>query len=229
VSDERAVGEASVVYLPHPGASEAIARRIPEVKLIAVLRNPADRAYSAFLFGLLHGLEPLHDFDEALRAEPQRIADDWFYAWRYRDLGFYHRHLMRYFDRFDPSRIRVYLYEDLQRDPLRMLTDIFRFLGVDDGFRPQVVIRHNQSGRPRSVRLQRLLTRPHPVKEAAKSVIPEEWGHRLIARLSHRNLQRPPLRPESRARLIEGYYEDIRRLEGLIGRDLSHWLRDQVA
>lgn len=225
VSDERAVGEASVLYLLHPAAPEAIARRIPDVRLIAVLRDPVDRAYSAFLFHQREGFEPLTDFDEALRAEPRRIAAGWYYTWHYRDQGFYHRNLRRYFERFDRSQIRVYLYEDLDRDPEGTLADIFRFLGVDDGFRATLATRHNPSGRPRSVRLQRLLTRPHPVKEVAKSLIPEEWGHRLIARLQSPNLVRPPLSAETRARLIEGYREDIRRLEDLIGRDLSHWLR----
>jgi hypothetical protein len=226
VDGERAIGEASVLYMPHPNACEAIARQIPDAKLIAVLRDPAERAYSGFQFHLREGLEPVADFDEALRAEPQRIADGWYYTWHYRDQGFYHRKLLPYFERFDPSRIRVYLYEDLQRDPHRMLADIFRFLGVDDGFRPQLATRHNQSGRPRSVRLQRLLTRPHPAKEAAKSVVPEQWGHRLISRVQAGNLSRAPLRPETRADLIECYREDIGRLEELIDRDLSHWLRD---
>jgi Sulfotransferase family len=225
VSDERAVGEASVLYQYDAAAPEAIERYVPDAKLIAVLRNPVERAYSAFLVKLRTGYEPLSEFDEALNAEPERIADGWSYTWHYREQGFYHRNLTRYFERFDSDQIRVYLYEDLERDPHRMLTDIFRFLGVDAGFRPNLSIRHNRSGVPRSARLHRLLTRSHPVKEAAKSVIPEEWGHRVISRLSRGNLRRPPLRPEIRARLIEGYYEDIRRLEGLIGRDLSHWLR----
>jgi hypothetical protein len=225
VGDEQAIGEASVLYLHDPTASEAIARQIPDAKLIAVLRNPAERAYSAFLFQLREGYEPLADFEEALSAEPERIADGWYYAWHYRDQGFYHRNLMRYFERFDPSRVRVYLHEELDQDPQGMLTDVFRFLGVDDGFRPEVATRHNQSGRPRSVRLQRLLTRPHPVKEAAKSLMPERWGHRLISRLQSGNLLRPSLRSQTRASLIEGYYEDVRRLQSLIGRDLSHWLR----
>jgi hypothetical protein len=225
VSDERAIGEASVLYLHHPAAPEAIARHIPGVKLIAVLRNPVDRAYSGFLIKLRDGYEPLTDFEQALRVEPQRIAEGWYYTWHYRDQGFYHRNLLRYFERFDPSQVRVYLHEDFERDPHGMLTDIFRFLGVDDGFRPDLRTRHNASGRPRSPRLQRLLTRAHPVKEAAKSVIPEEWGHRVIARLQTGNLERPPLPSETRAHLVEGYRDDIRQLEGLIGRDLSHWLR----
>jgi hypothetical protein len=63
------------------------------------------------------------------------------------------------------------------------------------------------------------------VKEAAKSVIPEDWGHRVIARLQRPNLMRPAMRPDTRADLLEAYRDDIGRLEELIDRDLSYWLR----
>jgi hypothetical protein len=224
VRDELAVGEASVIYIHHPAAAESIARNVPEAKIIAVLRDPIDRAQSAFLYHLRDGYEPLAEFDDALAAEPERIAAGWYYGWHYRDQGFYHRNLARYFERFDPSRIRVYLHEDLDGNPHGVLSDIFGFLGVDEGFRPDVSTRHNPSGRPRSHRAQRLLTRRHPLKEAVKSVIPEQWGHRLIAAVQPANLMRPPVKAETRARLVEGYADDIRQLESLIGRDLSHWL-----
>ncbi len=224
VQDELAVGEASVLYLHHDRAAAAIAKYVPDVKLIAVLRHPAERAYSGFLYRTRDGREPLRNFEDALREEPRRIADGWYYGWHDRDQGFYHRNLLRYFERFDPSRIRVYLYEDFDRNPLTVLSDVFSFLGVDPGFQPDVRVRHNPSGRARSPGLQRLLTTRHPLKEALKALVPEQWGHRLIARLQPANLERPPLRPETRARLVEGYREDIRQLERLIGRDLSHWL-----
>ena len=224
VNGESAVGEASVLYLEHPEAPDRIARRIPHARLIAVLRNPADKAYSSYLFNCRQGYEQL-EFEDALRAEPERIADGWYWSWRYRTRGFYDRSLRPYFERFDRSQIRVHLYEDFTRDPRGLLADLFGFLGVDYGFQPNMKVRHNVSGRPKRPRLQRLLTRPHPVKEAAKSVISEDWGHRVIARLQRPNLVRPPLRPETRVDLIDSYREDIGRLEELIGRDLSHWLR----
>lgn len=221
----RAVGEASVLYLPHPRAAAAIAGRIPDARLIVVLRNPAERAYSAFLYRTRDGYEPLRTFEAALADEPRRIAAGWYYGWHYRDQGFYHRHLRRYFERFDRARIRVHLHEDLVRDPLGVVRDLFAFLGVDPDFRPDVSVRHNPSGRPRNARIQRWLTRRHPLKEAIKRVVPEQWGHRVIARVQRVNLERPPLRPDTRAALTDGYREDVRQLEALLGRDLSHWLQ----
>ncbi len=220
-----AAGEASVLYLQHPAAAASIARHLPAVKLIAVLRHPAERAFSAFLHRNRDGVEPLESFDEALDAEPRRIADRWYYWWHYRDHGYYHRNLARYYQLFDRSQIRVYLYEDLDRDPASVMRDVFSFLGVDDAFRPDVSVRHNPSGFPRSFRLQRWLSGRHPLKDALKSLIPEQWGHKIISWMQPKNLVRPTLPPETRARLVEGYREDIRRLQDLIDRDLSSWLR----
>jgi hypothetical protein len=225
VRDEIAVGEASTLYLSHEVAPAAIARHIPHAKLIAVLRDPAERAHSAFQHLTRDGYEPEADFEEALRDEPRRIAAGWYHFWFYRDRGFYHRDLSRYYQFFDPSQIRVYLYDDLERDPIAMVQDIFSFLGVDAGFRPDVGARHNRSGRTRSRALQRFLVRRHPLKEAAKSLVPAQVGHRLISWIQPSNLTRPTLSPPTRASLIAGYREDIRLLEGLIGRDLSAWHR----
>jgi hypothetical protein len=218
-----AVGEASVIYLPHAGTAETIARYVPDAKIITLLRDPADRARSAFLYQRRDGHEPCPTFEEAVAAEPARIAAGWNYRWHYRDQGFYHRNLEPYYEHFDASRIRVYLTEDLAGDPQAVLTDAFCFLGVDDAFRADIRRRLNISGIPRSRRAQRLLTQPHPAKEAIKKVVPEEWGHRLIARVLPANLERPAMRPETRAELVAGYEDDTARLERLIGRDLSHW------
>ena len=219
-----AIGEASTIYLNHERAPGAIARSVPDARIVAVLRHPAERAFSAFQFELRDGREPLPAFEDALDAEAQRVKDGWYMGSEYKGNGFYARSLNRYFDRFDPARIRVYLYEDLVEKPLWLLNDLFSFLGVDPHFTPDVSIRHNVSGRARSAGLQRWLTGRQPFKEALKKAIPEQWGHRIISWGQSRNVVRSRLNPETRLRLIREYRDDIRSLQTLIGRDLSHWL-----
>jgi hypothetical protein len=225
VTDETAVGEASAGYLHSPEAPGHIRRHAPGAKLIAVLRDPAERAYSSFLHMTRDGREPLDDFEHALEVEEARIRDNWAPIWHYKRAGFYRPQLERYFEAFGRGRIRVYLYEDLREDPLGMLRDVFSFLGVDDDFRPNVSLRHNVSGVPRSRALHGLLGRSHPLKSAVKPFVPEVARLRLVTSLRNHNLSRPsPLSPRIRGRLIENYREDILRLETLIGRDLSGWL-----
>jgi hypothetical protein len=225
VSNEMAVGEASAGYLHSPKALERIRRYAPDAKLIAVLRDPAERAYSSFLHMVRDGREPLGDFERALQAEETRIRDNWGPIWHYKQKGFYYGQLKRYFEAFGRDQVKVYLYEDLKGDPLGMLQDTFRYLAVDDAFVPDMSLRHNISGVPKNRALHSFLRRPHPVKSAAKLFVPEGVRVRLVTSLRNRNLSRPPrLSPEVRGRLVGEYREDILRLEELIQRDLSGWL-----
>jgi hypothetical protein len=225
-SDEKALGEASPIYLYSEKAVQRIKHHVPEAKLIAVLRDPAERAYSSFLHKTRDGREPLADFGEALEAEDGRIRDRWAPGWHYGRRGFYHEQLSRYYKAFDPSQIRVYLYEDLSADPAEVLKDVCQFLDVDPGFVPDTSLRHNVSGIPKNRRLHSLLRGQNPVKTVLKPVIPERLRRRVMTNLQNRNLTRAPgMPPEVRRGLVDRYREDVLKLQGLIGRDLSAWLR----
>jgi len=225
VGDEKAVGEVSPLYLYDGAAPNRIKRYVPGAKLIAVLRHPAERAYSAFLYLTRDGREPLRDFAAALRAEDARIRGNWEWIWHYRSLGLYHAQLGRYLGLFPRDQLRVYLYEDLQADPLGLLRDVFRFLGVDESFTPDTSVRHNPSGVPRSKTLLRLLNRPNVVTDVLRPIVPVRLRRRLRAHVEARILAAPPpLDGEVRRELVRGYSNDVRKLERLIDRDLSAWL-----
>jgi hypothetical protein len=225
VCGEKAIGEASLVYQYSQQAPERIKHHIPEARLITILRNPTERAYSAFSYLRLEDREPISDFSRALQAEEARILDNWKWVYHYKSLGFYHDQLKRYFDMFDRDQIKVYLYDDLRADIPSVMKSMFRFLEVDDGYTPDTSLRHNISGVPRSGPLSSLIDGPNPIKTTLKPFIPEELRWRIVARLKKGNLVEPPtLDPLVRGGLIEAYQEDIRKLEDLIGRDLSAWL-----
>lgn len=226
VAGEKAVGEVSPLYLYDGGAPNRIKRYVPGAKLIAVLRHPAERAYSAFLYLSRDGREPLRDFAAALRAEDARIRGNWEWIWHYRTMGLYHAQLGRYFDAFARDQIRVYLYEDLQSDPVALLQDVFGFLAVDASFTPDMSARHNPSGIPRSTMLLRLMNRPNAVRNVLRPIVPPRLRRLLRAHVEARVLAPPPpLDGEIRRELIRAYSDDVRKLEHLIGRDLSRWLQ----
>jgi hypothetical protein len=226
-SNEKAIGEGSTLYLYLPWASGRIRHYIPHANLIAILRHPVERAYSGFLHAIRDGVEPLTDFAQALREEQRRIASKWLPFFYYKHRGFYYAQLKRYFDLFDPSQIRVCLYEDFDSDPVGVLQDIFQFLGVEKTFIPDTSIRHNVSRTvriPRSKKLHALLTTPNAIKVAFRLLIPGKRRQLIRNNLMNWNLVKPPLLPEVRNRLIGEYREDILRLQDLIQRDLSKWL-----
>jgi len=221
----KAVGEASANYLYSEHAAERIRHHAPDARLIAVLRNPVERAYSSFLYLIRDRREPLRDFGQALAEEPQRVADRWEHIWHYAGMGFYHRQLRRYYQFFDAARIRVFLNEDMKRDAPALLREVFGFLEVDDGFVPDTSITYNEGGVPRRKWLNAFLTRPSALKHLLRPLLPAS-AMKLYTNLKHANLDKPPLDPEVRACLISLYREDILRLQELIGRDLSTWLAE---
>jgi hypothetical protein len=222
VSYEMAIGEASTSYLYSARALERIQHHVPEAKLIAILRNPAERAHSNYLHCVRTGREPLDGFEQALQAEKTRIRNNWGPIWHYKQKGFYYDQLKRYFDVFGPKQIRVYLYEDLREDPLVMLRNIFRFLGVDEGFDADVSAKHNISGVPKNEGLITLTRRLNTITPAIRRCLPSGLRRYIKTQIL---VSAPRLSPEVRGRLVEEYREDIVRLEELIQRDLSGWLR----
>jgi hypothetical protein len=231
-SNETAIGEASANYLYIPRARDRIGHYVPEAKLIAVLRNPVERAYSSFLHMTRDGREPLGEFAQALQAEQERIQNNWGPIWHYKRAGFYYAQLRRYYEAFDREQIKVYLYEDLRDNPIGMQKGIYRFLGVDDTFVPDVSARYNVSGVPKNKQVHAIYTiliKPHPLKSVLKPLFPSGLRRRLVAStvnaIRNRNLAKPPFPTEVRRQLIRTYREDILRLQELIQRDLSEWFQ----
>lgn len=228
-TSETAIGEASTLYLYSPRAVERIRHYVPAMKLIAILRNPVERAYSHFFANVMRGREPLTDFAEALRAEEERNLSNWGPRCHYKQRSFYYAQLRRYLDVFDESQLKAYLYDDLVADPVGLVRSVFGFLGVDPTFAADVSLRHNKSGLPKSTRLHRFLTRRNPVKSAFGRLLPNmrkraSMRHTISTRLIGTNLAKPPIPPEVSRQLIDTFREDVLKVQDLIGRDLSAWL-----
>ena len=219
----RALGEVTPYYLVSPRAAPSLKTHVEGVRLVALLRHPVERAYSHYLMLVRDGHEPL-SFEEALAAEPARTAANWYWG-RYREHGYYHRHLRRYFDLFPREHIRVYLYDDFRRDPLGLLRDLFEFLGVDSNVAIDTSARHNVSGVLRNPVWRLLWSRSNSIRALIRPLLPRALRRRVAAFFETRPMLKPPMSDETRRELLAGYRDDILKLQDLIGRDLSAWLR----
>lgn len=225
VSGETAIGEASPLYIYAPLAAEKIRQTLPDVKIVAILRNPVDRAYSHFLHWVQRGLEPLSaDFLKAWNEEDRRIAENWSPNYHYKHRGFYYHQLQRYYDRFDPDSIRVYLFEELQQDPIALVRDLFAYLEVDRDFRPQTDQKYNESQVPKNSQVNQFVERPNLAKTILKPFVPPAWRDRLKKTIKQTNSSKPKLDSGIRSQLTQVYREDILKLQDLIQRDLSSWI-----
>lgn len=228
----RVRGEASTAYLTDPASAEWIAREAPDARILILLRNPADRAYSLYNWMAQEGYEWLPTFDRALEEEPRRAASDrfreanpqYFYNYLYLRSGRYADQVERYLRHFSERRVHVALFEEFVDRPRAVYSEILEFLRVPVPDRiPEARVR-NSSRRPYSPRLQRVLrrltrwlrrVRPGRADTKASRDFLLEWG------LTNRRPR--PLPPARRERLVEAYRRDIRRLEELLGRDLGVW------
>lgn len=233
VREETAIGEASTLYLYSERALRAIAAELPDVRVIVSLRNPADRAYSNYLQHVQQGREPLAEFTAALAAEEERIKSNWSPFWYYQEMGYYAKQLVRYVDALGMARVKVVLYDEVNRNPLAVMAELYSFLGVDERFVPKLTARRNASGHPRSRLLHTALTKANPAKWIGKRILPEATHGRIkewLTGIADRNLTKAPkLDSEVRRDLILRFREDLGRLEELLSRDLSNWYEDRQA
>jgi hypothetical protein len=224
VRDEKAIGEASPIYFYFPKSVERIKHYLPNIKLIAMLRDPVERAFSHYMWAVRDGAESL-DFEGAIEAEAQRLKENWGPRWRYSSTSFYSAQLKLYFEEFNREQIQVYLYEDFKADSMAVMQDIFRFLEIDDTFTPDLSKKHNVSVIPRNKALHQFLSQANPIKSLFKPLLPLEMRQRLQANLKQQNLFKPQLSPEVRKKLVALYRDDILQLQELLPRDLSTWLQ----
>ncbi len=230
VAGETAIGEGSTSYLHNPSSIERIRQRIPDARIVAVLRQPAERAYSNFVAAGMDGVESDSDFATALMQQESGVPDDWpaeysLLNWGYKRLGFYFEPVRQYLQAFDREHIRIYLYDDFQSDPKAMLKDIFGFLRVDEGFVPDMSVRHNISGIPKNRALHDWMNRAKFWVPAYKALVPQKLRQKIRYSMLRLNLQPASPMPKDLRRTLDAEYrEDILKLQDLIGRDLSHWI-----
>ena len=223
VKDEIAIGEATPSYLYNEQASTRIYRRLPHVKLIAILRQPALRAFSHYWHNRRLGFESL-SFQAALAQEEKRIEQNWGHNWHYRRQGFYYEQVKRYLTLFGDRQLRVYLFDDLKRDPVNTLKDMCLYLGIDPEFEFDVSQKHNQHLLPKNAVIHTLTNEPNFAKSLVKFLIPIEIRKKLLQTITAKNSWKPKLDQKQRDKLTKCYVEDILKLQNLIQKDLSDWL-----
>lgn len=230
---ERVVGGALTELMHCHYAAERLYKYNSQFKLIAMLRNPIDRAYSEYWFARRNGWERCKTFEEALEKEPARRNGNYVEkaSLAYLAHGHYYEQLDRYLQIFGRSNLFVILTEDLNSRADEVVRSILMWLGVEpDCSTINLAKRSNEAGMPRSMWLQRtLMSYDARYKRFAKKITTPEMRYilnRLIERLLRKNLQPftyPPMQPATRVRLVDYFAPHNRKLSQLIGRDLSHW------
>jgi hypothetical protein len=214
--NEKAVGEVATKYLSRPCVPERVHQVIPNVKLIASLRDPVKRAYSAYGHDVRRGMHSV-SFEEAIK---QHYTE-------YIARGFYYDQLSRYLEYFPKHRMLVLIYDDLKKDPTSFVENIYRFLGVNCCFTPsQLNQRRNRGITHQDSRLLDLFI------SLSKRALRITWLKRILdsfktTRPANTILERivfadanADMNPETREQLRAIFQTQNERLSDLLGRDL---------
>ncbi|PIN79592.1 hypothetical protein COV16_03420 [Candidatus Woesearchaeota archaeon CG10_big_fil_rev_8_21_14_0_10_34_8] len=139
IKNEKAIGEVSPIYLFHPKAAEQIKNILPKVKIIVILRNPIDRAFSGYSMHVRRGTEK-RSFAKATQGNAHNAS---YIRGFYLEKGLYYRQLKRYYSLFPEKQIKIFLFEDLCDNPLKFMEEMYQFLEVDPMFTPNVTKWYN--------------------------------------------------------------------------------------
>lgn len=219
VRGEVAIGDASVDYFWLPSAAQAIHARVPDARLVFMLRDPAERLFSEYLASLWRH-PPFQSF-RAQFLEAADRADPW--QGLKVHVGRYTAHLLRFWELFPRDQIRIHLYDDYRSNARAVLRDIFEFLGIDPDQPVDLSRRDNEPIVPRFPRLHAL--RRRIFGDTALTTWLPEAGRRPLGRLYRRSRQAVSMDSADRAIVVDYYRREIQRTAELIGRDLSAWLR----
>ena len=212
-------GEFGVSYLHDPKAARRIHKNFSDTKILVILRNPADMLHSLYWFN--------HNTVEA--RIPSTFEKAVVYKWCL-DRGNYYKHLKSYYHLFSPKNIHVMLLDDVVHSPELVVRDLYEFLEVDADFVPAELS-------------QRVLPATGHKSKLLKNIGAHAFNFMEIFKLdSLRNFVRdtpifysiyeklnvverdyPPMTKKIRENLIGRYSRDIRKLEGLLDKDLSFW------
>lgn len=224
-------GDASVQSLLSVDAPHRIRHDLPSGhhRFIAILRNPIDRAYSAYWWEVREGSR-LPPFINVMQQEEARLEDlrrngaRW---WKYAHLqhGLYARNLHNWMREFPRSAFKIFLYEDL-RDLQSVMDETLGFLGLERNATLDISTRHNVASQARWPRLQWLVASDNPVKRALQAVLPPSMATVLgqaMRRVNRRPFQYPPMGTDAWEFLSAYFDQDISELEELLDRSLEAW------
>lgn len=221
------VGEVSNTYLSSELACQRIKHYIPDAKLIAILRHPAERLYSRY-YHLVRINEVSVDWADLYDRE-----SEW---WKRQDLvdeGFYYAHLKPYYDNFPAENIKLVTYDDFTERTDETVRSIFRFLGIDDSVKIGTDVVYNKSGKVKNKALEKVVGNDSMIIGALRKISPGLHGwlkeHPLAKRILHslrnKNVDKPELSATQSREIIDRIYrEDLEQLTALTGLDLRSWL-----
>jgi len=227
-NDSKIIGESSVFYLYYyKEAIENIKSRLGnDVKIIIILRNPVDRAFSAFLH-VSKGMKESLSFEDALAQEEGRLGRDLTLTpmVMYKDMGMYYSMVKAYKKEF--KNVHVVIYEDFRDKTNITLDGVFKFLDVIPTGKVDFSVRHNVGGEEwKSVNIKNLFQKDNLLKSIYFKLFPLTVKNKIKEKLLYFSTNKArAMNNKTKVNLKSFFKEDVNRLSNLVQRDLTHWTK----
>ncbi len=212
----KAIGEASTSYLSEIGTAQRIKAKIPDAKIIILLRDPVDRAYSHYLMDVRDGFQDL-SFWDAIQSDYMQCEKGWGISHMYVELGLYFEQVRQYIDCFARDRVLILFFDDFITNELDILLRVADFLEIDPEPMRGIDFTkiYNQFALPRGA-VSRWFLRSPRIKWLAKFVGSDAVKRYVRKKILLQQGIKPPLDEKSRVFLNAIYEQDLVKLEALI-------------
>ena len=221
VKDEKAIGECSNSYLFfYEKSGKNIKDIIPDCKIIAILRNPIERAFSHYTQMVMIGHENL-SFREAIDSEEKRKKNGWRWHYQYIGQSMYSKQLSWYISNFGRKNVKIYLFEDIKNNPEKLLEDIFDFLKVSKNIKINFNKVYNVSGIPKIKFIHDIII-DKKLRNIGK-ILPVELKMKILNTIFIKNLKKPIINENDKQFLKNIFFNDILELQKICNRNLMHW------
>ncbi len=222
VQGENAIGDISPSYM-YFGVQERIRQELGLIKIVVMLRNPVEKAYSQYMHLIRDQRETL-PFYEALLAEESRKEQGWSDFWRYAESSLYAERLQAYMNCFGRENVHVILFDQFIKESQSAMVSLFKFLGLNVNVTVNTQETYNRTGKARSIKVANFLNQPSILKSLFKRITPDAWRIALRLRVMDSNTaDKDEIDGHSAEYLREYFSEDIGNLEKIIGKSLG-WL-----
>lgn len=220
-NNEKYFGEGSNGYLYSKVAAKEICDFNPHARIIILLRNPVDRAFSHWLMDFRNTDNDIGNFVEALEADYKGKYKGWGVSHLYVELGRYSNQVKRYLDNFPKEQIKIFLYEDFRKNNLHVLNDIFRFLGVEEKNKLEKIT-SNKASVPKNRRMIQIL-KSTGLTPSKTRFFPQPLL-RFIKMALYDSQNLPVLSKAERDYVFKKYFKsDVDKLEKLVNLDFDKW------
>lgn len=227
--DKKYRGESSVMYLMYP---EIVIPKInqefgEETKIIIMLRNPVERAYSGYQHVKRFNVkEDCIDFKSAWDISEKRYfeQEDMTAASRYKELGLYYKQVKSYLEQL--KNVHIIIFDDYKKDFQKEMNKVFDFLEIEN-MKVNDVERHMVGGwQWEDEKMKKLMIKKNPLKSFLKIIFPfKSLRQKIRQKIQNRKTVKvKEVSSEDKKMLQDFYREDIKKLSELLNRNLNFWV-----